>query len=154
MILLAPFSAKADSAVTLWIDRPEAQPWIESLTRSALQAGVPVAVLAEVIGLESGFRNIKNPLSSATGFGQQIDGNKIMRVCRLDRRLPNESILGAALELREKIDRTGSLEGAMHAYGTTAGEPRSRVAAILRRVFLAEKTSPSVVMMTATESRR
>ena len=116
-----------------WIDRPESQLWRDALIRASLQSGIPAGVLAEVIGMESGFRNVKNPTSTAFGFGQQVSANMVMRVCRLDRTRPEDSIMGTALELRAKLDKTGSLAGALRAYGTTAAMPPEREASVLRR---------------------
>jgi hypothetical protein len=107
-------------AEVLWIDREAAQKWRSEIDRAAKVSGLSPGVIAELVGMESGFRNVANPTSSAFGFGQQIRANAIMRVCRLDRTVPGESILGAALELRWHLDRTGSMAKALDAYGTTA----------------------------------
>jgi len=132
--LLAVTMPMAPAAETQpWIDRPESLVWRDALVSASLRSGIPVGVLAELIGIESGFRNIKNPNSSAFGFGQQIAGNEIMRTCRLDRSNPADSIMGAALELRAKLDRTGTIQGALRAYGTTANMSKAREAGILRR---------------------
>ena len=141
LLLCAPV-APAFSEIAeppLWIDRPEAQPWLEAMMRAAVQTGIPVGVLAEVIGMESGFQNIKNPVSSAAGFGQQIDGNRVMHICRLNRAIPEQSIMGAALELRANLDRTGSIAGALRSYGTTTGMSPARLARVMRRITVAGK---------------
>jgi hypothetical protein len=127
----------------LWIDRAEAEPYRESLARAAIVSGVPIAILAEVIGLESGFRNVKNPTSSAYGFGQQINGNAIMHGCQLNRSIPADSILGAALQLRIEREKRGSWEKALDAYGTTAAMTGSRRMTILRRIQAASARSVS-----------
>lgn len=117
----------------LWIDRDAAQPWREEIARAARLTNISPALIAEVVGMESGFRNVHNPRSTAFGFGQQLANNQIMRACRLDRAIPAQSILGSALELRWDLDRFGgSLEKALDAYGTTA-----RLDADLRRRVLA-----------------
>jgi hypothetical protein len=68
-----------------WINRPAAQPYLDMLRNAATANNLPVALLAELIGQESQFRNIHNvPFvnaagqvvgSSASGLGQQIAGN-------------------------------------------------------------------------------
>lgn len=106
----------------LWIERPAAQPWLATLQAASDRTGLPVALIAELIGQESGFvTTARNPRSSARGCGQQITGNDTMRRYHLDRSNCAQSITGAALELREKLDRSGSLERALLAYGTTSG---------------------------------
>lgn len=123
--------ARSDSATpyVLWIDRAAARPWLPALTYAAERTGLPVALVGELIGAESGFRNIANPHSSAKGFGQQIARNRIMLQYRLNPMRPPESILGAAIELRERLDATGSLNAALRGYGTTTGmsAPRRKV---------------------------
>jgi soluble lytic murein transglycosylase-like protein len=124
-------AASQIAAAPLWIDRREAQPWLPALTAAADRTGMPVALVAEIIGWESGFKNIKNPHSSAAGFGQQITGNAVMARERLNRAKPADSILGAAIQFREALERTGSLQAAARSYGTIAGLPSKRQAAIL-----------------------
>lgn len=154
LLLLAPITSALSepAAPPLWIDRPEALPWADALARAAARAGVPAGVLAELIGTESGFRNVKNATSSARGFGQQIDGNAVMRVCRLDRRDPEDSIMGAALELRARLDQTGSLAGALRGYGTTAALSPARLAAVLRRFSTVERRGAQAAAVGAPRS--
>jgi soluble lytic murein transglycosylase-like protein len=119
----------------LWINRPEAEPWLPALAAAADRTGLPAPLIAELIGIESGFQPAaKNPTSSAYGCGQQITGNQTMRDYGLDRRDCAQSILGAALQLRAALDRTGSLERAVASYGTTVGVKPARRRAILARL--------------------
>lgn len=120
--------ARSDSAepYVLWIDRAAARPWLPALTYAAERTNLPVALVAELIGNESGFKNVRNKHSSASGFGQQIDHNAIMLTNHLDKRVPSQSILGAALELRARLDRTHNLGDALRGYGTTTGMSAAR----------------------------
>jgi soluble lytic murein transglycosylase-like protein len=117
---------RADTAEPLWIDRAAAQPWRPALEYAAERTGLPVALVAELVGTESGFRNIANAHTTARGFGQQIDHNQVMIRHHLHPMRPPESILGAALELRERLDATGDLGLALRGYGTTAGMTTAR----------------------------
>ncbi len=74
LLALLSCAASADTPTTLWIARPEAQPWLPAIARAAAKTDLPAPLIAELIGMESGFRNVKNPTSSARGFGQQING--------------------------------------------------------------------------------
>src|SRR4051812_37888381 len=96
LLVLIAGAARGDAP--MWIDQPAARPWIPALTAAAVHTDLPVALLAELIGQESGFRNIKNAQTSAYGYGQQIANNAVMRRYHLDRTKPAESILGAAIE--------------------------------------------------------
>lgn len=125
--------AQADTPTVLWINRPEARPWLPALTYAAERTSLPVALVAELIGTESGYRNVANPHSTARGFGQQIARNRIMLREHLNPMRPPESILGAAIELRERLDATGTLEAALRGYGTTAAmSPARRRATVAR----------------------
>ena len=134
LALLASLAGVASADTPLWIARPEAQPWLPAIARAAAKTDLPPALIAELIGIESGFRNVKNPTSSARGFGQQINGNRTMWLYGLDRSLPEDSILGAAIQFREGLDRTHSIAGAALAYGTTAHMTPARRAVILARL--------------------
>lgn len=123
----------------LWVDRPEARPWLLTLSTVADRVGLPMPLLAELIGAESGFQNIQSQHSSATGFGQQLHGNTIMWQRGLDSRVPEESILGAAIQFKQELDRTHTIAGAADAYGTTARMPHARRKAILARLEAAAK---------------
>jgi len=127
------------AAEPLWIDRPAAQPWLPALTSAAQQSDLPLALIAELIGIESGYRNIHNPHSSAAGFGQQIAHNRTMARHKLHPMRPADSIMGAALQFREELDRTHSLAGAARAYGTTAGLTPARQKAIIARLETASR---------------
>lgn len=121
--------AHGDSAepYVFWVDRAVAQPWLPALTVAAKRTDLPVSLIAELVGAESGFRNIANAHSSAKGFGQQINGNSVMIRYNLHPLRPPESILGAALELRERLDASGGdLNRALRSYGTTAAMAPAR----------------------------
>jgi soluble lytic murein transglycosylase-like protein len=137
---------KATEPVALWINSPTAKPWLPALTDAAQRTGLPVALIAELIGQESGFRNIRSTLpgSSAKGFGQQIDGNTVMIRYRLNPMRPADSILGAAIELRERLDRTGSLPAALRGYGTTAGRTSVQRKTLLARFDRAMLWVPAI----------
>ncbi len=137
-LALALFTGQAvPASELLWIGRPAAQAYLPALQRASDRTDLPVALIAELIGQESGFQNVKNPKSTASGFGQQIDGNGIMRANRLDKRVPAESIMGAAIELKARLATTGSLSLALKGYGTTAGLSAARRQAIDNRFALA-----------------
>lgn len=122
----------------LWIDRPAAQPWLPAIAAAAERTSLAPALIAELIGQESGFnQSVKNPRSSARGLGQQIDGNDTLRRYHLNRASGADSIMGAALELREKWDHTGSLDRALLAYGTTSGLTATQRRRILGRMYAA-----------------
>jgi len=140
LLVALAFACRGDTAEPLWIDRPAAQPWRPALEYAAERTGLPVAVVAELIGAESSFRNIHNPNTTASGFGQQIDRNQIMLRYNLHPMRPAESILGAALELRERLDATGSLSKALRGYGTTSGLTPARRRAMEARFAVAAKT--------------
>ena len=137
LALLASLAGVASADTPLWIARPEAQPWLPAIARAAAKTDLPPALIAELIGIESGFRNVKNPRSTASGFGQQIDGNRIMWTYGLDKRVPAESILGAAIELKARMIATGSLNQALKGYGTTAAMSTTRRHAIEVRFAIA-----------------
>lgn len=146
-VLLAALAlcAQSDSAepYTPWIDRAVAAPWLPALTYAAEHTGLPVAVVAELIGAESGFQNIPNisGKSSARGFGQQINNNKIMLANHLNPMKPPDSILGAALELRARLDANhGDLNRALRGYGTTTGMSLARRKTLEARFALAAVT--------------
>lgn len=139
LFALLAFGAGATEPYVLWIDRPVAQPWLLALDYAAWRSGLPSAVIGELIGQESGYRNAANPHSSARGFGQQVTHNSTMSLYRLDRMKPPESILGAALELRERLDATGSMFSALRGYGTTAGMSAACRLTIETRFALAMK---------------
>lgn len=153
LLVAVGVSARADTpAAVLWIDRPEAQPWLPALQYAADRTALPVALLAELIGSESGFRNIANPHSSARGFGQQVSYNRIMLREHLNPMRPPESILGAAIELRERLDASGSLNAALRGYGTTAALSPVRRRAAEARFAAAEardRPSPAVARVAA-----
>ncbi len=137
---------RGDTAEPRWIDRPAAQPWLPALQAAADRANLPVALVAELIGQESGFRNVHNPHSSASGFGQQIARNAVMIRYGLHPMRPADSIMGAALELRERIDATGSLPKALRGYGTTAGMTPARRRALETRFAEAAKVIATQVV--------
>jgi hypothetical protein len=141
LVLLCSIALTAHADTALWVDRPAARLWLPELTAASERAHLPVPLIAELIGAESGFHPeaTNGQGSSAAGCGQQIAGNRIMRRYRLDRRSCGQSILGAALELRENLDRTGSLARALDAYGTTAGHSPAQ-----RRVMLARFAAASL----------
>jgi hypothetical protein len=121
--------AHGDSAepYVFWVDRAVARPWLPALEAAAKRTDLPVALVGELIGAESGFKNIHNPHSSAAGFGQQIARNAVMLKYNLHPMRPPESILGAALELRERLDANGGdLNRALKGYGTTSGMAAAR----------------------------
>ncbi len=128
--------AHADTPAVLWIDRPAARPWLPAVHVAAQRAHLTPATVAELVGIESGFQTIHNPRSSAYGCGQQIDSNAIMRRYRLDRSRCDQSIMGAALQLRECLDDRGTMAGALSCYGTTAGLTAARRKQILARFDL------------------
>ena len=152
LLLSLGLCAQADTPSALWIARPEARPWLPALQAAAERTSLPVAVVAELIGQESGFRTVKNAHSSAYGFGQQIAGNGTMLKYNLHPMRPAESIMGAALELRERLDKTGSLPAALHSYGTTTGMSAARRRTIEAQFALAsayvppQQQSPKLVL--------
>lgn len=135
LLVLGLGAVQADTP--MWINSPQAVPYLPALQASAERSRLPVALLAELIGQESGFDpKARSRTSTAAGLGQQIAGNDVMRRYRLDRMVPAQSIEGAAIELREKWDRGGSLDVALRCYGTTAGlsvAHRKRVTARMER---------------------
>lgn len=149
-VLLAALAlcAQSDSAepYTLWVDRAVAAPWLPALTYAAERTNLPVALLGELIGAESGFQNVHNLHSSAAGFGQQIARNAIMLKYNLHPMRPPESILGAALELRERLDKNhGDLNRALRGYGTTTGMSLARRKTLEARFALAAVTPTKVL---------
>ena len=136
-LALALFTGPARPSELLWIGRPVALLYLPALERAAERTDLPVALIAELIGQESGFRNVKNTHSTASGFGQQIDNNAIMRANHLDKRIPAESIMGAALELKARMNRTGNLNSALYGYGTTTGMSAARRKALEGQFALA-----------------
>ncbi len=128
----------------MWIDSVRAQPWRPALQAAADRTQLPVSLLAELIGVESGFRpGARCPTSSAAGMGQQIKGNRIMARHRLNRMVPAESIMGSALELRENLDKRGAtLSTALRDYGTTAGMSNAKRRATDRRMEAAARHTP------------
>ena len=68
-LVLALFTGQAETRETLWIGRPAALVYQPALERAAARTGLPVALIAELIGAESGFQNVKNPKSTAAGLG-------------------------------------------------------------------------------------
>lgn len=123
----------------LWVDRPAARLWLPELEIAATRTQLPVPLIAELVGVESGFQpTAKNARSSASGCGQQIDGNPWLAKNKLNKNSCADSILAAALQLRDEMDRNnGSLERALHAYGTTAGTTPARKKILLERFRLA-----------------
>lgn len=120
-LLTCLWSGPSTSADPLWIDRAAAQPWLAAISAASERSGLPAAVIGELIGLESGYRNAVNPRSGERGFGQQIPKNRFMLSCRLDPLVPEDSIMGAALELRSRLDASGGdMTVALRGYGTTA----------------------------------
>lgn len=142
---------QADTPQRFWIDAPAAQPWIPALTAASVRTGLPVALIAELIGTESGFRpTARCSTSSAAGLGQQIRNNRVMARHKLDRMVPAESIMGSALELRLGIDATGTISGALYAYGTTAALSPARRRAMNARMEQAARYVPvATVVLTA-----
>lgn len=132
--LLAMLAGAVSADTPLWIDRPAAAPWLPAIEAASQRSNLPAPLLAELIGIESGFTNARNPRSSARGFGQQIDGNSVMARYRLDRARPEDSIMGAALQFRAEIDRTGSIAAAAERYGTTAHLAPARKRLIVARL--------------------
>jgi hypothetical protein len=112
-----------------WINRPEAAPYLDTINREAAKRGIPPALLAELIGQESGFRNVGNqmgpngtPISSAGGLGQQIQGNPYLHGG--DRFDPRTSIAAAAEEFAARLRNSGGdLASAARGYGVTANLP-------------------------------
>jgi hypothetical protein len=111
---------------------------------AAARYGLPAAGLAELIGLESGFQNIRNrggpggrPASSAGGLGQQIAANPYLH--GRSRFLPEVSIAAAAEEFATRLRAAGGdLATAADGYGTThklAPAVRRAKLAALRRAF-------------------
>lgn len=136
-VLLAVLAGSVRADAPLWINSEVAKPWLPAITAAAERTSLAPTLIAELIGTESGFQNVKNGHSSAFGCGQQIVGNDVMRRYRLDRTKCDQSIMGAALELREKWDHTGSLDRALLAYGTTSGLTAARRRRILGRMYVA-----------------
>jgi hypothetical protein len=132
LLVAVGVGARADTSI-LWIDRPAARPWLPAVNAAAQRAHLTPATVAELVGTESGFQTIRNPRSSAFGCGQQIDSNAIMRRYRLDRSQCDQSIMGAALQLRECLDDRGTMAAALSCYGTTAGLSPGRRKQILAR---------------------
>ncbi len=146
MLVALAFLCRGDAAEPLWIDRAAAQPWLSALQAAADRTHLPVALIAELIGQESGFHNIHNPYSTASGFGQQIARNQVMIRYNLHPVRPADSIMGAALELRERIDATGSLPSALRGYGTTAAMTPARRRAVEARFAEAAKVVAAQVV--------
>lgn len=143
--------ATADTApAPLWITRQEAQPWRAAIALAADRSGLAPALIAELVGIESGFRTVHNPRSSAYGCGQQLDANPWMIRNRLNRGDCAQSIMGAALQFRDGLAHTGSLAGAAARYGTTAHLTSARRKAILARLdraaarMVAQQVAPIV----------
>lgn len=146
-LLLALGLGGVQADTPLWIQRPQAAPWLPSLQVAADRTGLPVALLAELVGQESGFNPAaKNPHSTARGCAQQIAGNDVARRYHLDRMRCDQSILAGAIELREKLDHTGSLELALLAYGTTSGFTPSQRRRIEARMIAAARYEPPSAM--------
>lgn len=135
LLVLGLGAVQADTP--MWINSPQAAPYLPALQASAERSRLPVALLAELIGAESSFNPAaRSRTSSAAGLGQQIVGNDVMRRHRLNRLVPAQSIEGAAIELRDNLDRLHSLDAALRGYGTTAGlsvAHRKRVTARMER---------------------
>jgi hypothetical protein len=155
LALLVSVAATARADTALWMDRPAARLWLPELEAASERTHLPVPLIAELIGSESGFQPAAaNPHSSAFGCGQQIAANGTMRRYRLDRRSCADSIMGAALQLRAELDRTGALDRALDAYGTTSGHSPAqrqrmlqRFAALLRhndRTNIGNANSPGI----------
>jgi hypothetical protein len=145
LALLVSVAATAHADTALWMDRPAARLWLPELEAAAERTHLPVPLIAELIGAESGFHSeaTNGQGSSAAGCGQQIAGNRIMRAYKLDRRSCGQSIMGAALELRANLDRTGSLGRALDAYGTTSGHTPTQRRLMLQRFEAAARVKPS-----------
>lgn len=115
----------AQGEAPLWIDRPEARPYLPQIYEHAQRTGLPPALIAETIGQESGFKNVATqilgkdgkPVSTAGGFGQQIDGNVYLHGGnKFD---PNTSIAATAEEVSARLRAAGgNVETAMTGYGT------------------------------------
>jgi hypothetical protein len=109
----------------------------------AARRGLSAALLAELIGQESGFRNVRNemapgrkPASSAGGLGQQLAGNPFLH--GRSRFNPEASIAATAEELADRLRAAhGNLEVAVRGYGLTAGLPAKARAAKLGALYRA-----------------
>lgn len=144
LLVLFAGGVSADTpTATFWVDRPVARQYLPALQAAADRTGLPVSLLAELIGTESGFRpTARCSTSSAAGLGQQIRNNRVMARHKLDRMVPAESIMGSALELRLGMDATGTISGALYAYGTTAGLSPARRRAMNLRMEQAARHVP------------
>ena len=134
---------------TVWADRPEAQPYMDIIRREAAKRNLPPALLAQLIGEESSFQNVRNgtgpggaPASSAGGLGQQLDNNPNLHGgSKWD---PATSIAAAAEELRKRLDAAnGNLAVAMRGYGVTANKDPAKNAAKLHRLELQYPQQPN-----------
>jgi hypothetical protein len=129
--------ARPSGSPDLWIDRREAQPYRGCIEREAARRDLPAAVVAELIGLESGFRNVRNQggpggraASSAGGLGQQLAGNPYLH--GRSRFNAEVSIAATAEEFAARLSAAhGDLARAADGYGVTA-----RMAPAQRKVKL------------------
>lgn len=135
----------AGAAATLWYNRPEAAPYQGMINEAAAQYSLPPAVLAELIGQESGFKpGARNgDGSSAGGLGQQIDHNVYLRGG--DKFDPRSSIFAAAAEYSTRLRQTGGMTGALEGYGTTAGVNPARRAQVVNSMTQAYGASGAAV---------
>lgn len=139
LLIVLALMCRADTTEPLWIDRPAAQPWLPTITAAAAESHLSPALLAELIGVESGFvATAKNPHSSALGCGQQTAGNPWLAGSA--RTNCATSIRAAARQLRFGMNRSGSLSGGLMAYGTTSGMTPARRRVMEARFATAAKT--------------
>ena len=138
LLIALALMGRADTAEQPWIDRPAAQPYLPAIGAAAAETHLSAALIAELIGVESGFiATAKNPHSSATGCGQQTNGNPWL--AGAERTNCATSIRAAARQLRFGMNRTGSLNGGLMAYGTTSGMTPARRRAMEARFAAAAK---------------
>ena len=145
----APFSseplATPPAALTALTAALAPQAYAQSLVRAAEFAGISPALLEAVIWQESRWRPQALSPAGAMGLGQLMPGTA--RALGVNPRDPDANLLGAAVYLRQQLDRfDNDLERALAAYNAGPGrverargipdisETRAYVTAILGRL--------------------